>query len=456
MAAMASGPRHRGVLATLLLPGLAGLVGLGGVGVSGATATPVAAQEARDPEQRAQRVTPIVEVVRKVGPTVVNLYADLEVRGGFFGPQEAGSLGSGVIVHPAGLIVTNAHVITGNSTATRIKDVSVSYRADWADARAPMQKHKASVLGFDRTNDLALLQLRSPGPFPYARLGTSVDLMIGETVVAVGNPLGREGSVTHGIVSATNRRLESPTGAQFDDLIQTDAPLNQGNSGGPLFNILGELIGINQAIAGDRQFGRAEGQGLAIPVDRVRELLGKEFNPFDLLHLWLGLDVEDGGDGVTVRQVERDGPAARAGLTAGDRIVRVGSYDVADRTEFNLSISTLDSTRIPLAYLRENRRREATIDAVDIDAAIRERFGATIVAQSGYLLFSRVDPRGAAATVGIADNDALIEFGGQTVDSVQAVFGQLRRIDRGDDADIVLYRLRGGRPYRKLEGSIRL
>ncbi len=419
-------------------------------------ASAAGAQESRDPEQQARRVTPIVEVVRKVGPTVVNLYADLEVRGGFFGPQEAGSLGSGVIVHPAGLIVTNAHVITGNSTATRIKDVSVSYRADWADAKAPMQKHKASVLGFDRTNDLALLQLRSPGPFPYARLGTSADLMIGETVVAVGNPLGREGSVTHGIVSATNRRLESPTGAEFDDLIQTDAPLNQGNSGGPLFNILGELIGITQALAGDRQFGRAEGQGLAIPVDRVRELLGNEFNPFDLLHLWLGFDVEDGAGGITVRRVERDGPAAKAGLAVDDRIVRVGSYDVGDRTAFNLSISSLDSTRIPLAYLRDGRRREATVEAIDVDATIRDRFGATLVAQSGYLLFSRVDPRGAAATIGIAENDALIELGGQTVDSVQAVFARLRQIDPGDDADVVLYRLRGGRPYRKLEGSIRL
>jgi serine protease Do len=414
------------------------------------------AQESRDPEQQARRVTPIVEVVRKVGPTVVNLYADLEVRGGFFGPQEAGSLGSGVIVHPAGLIVTNAHVITGNSTATRIKDVSVSYRADWTDSNAPMQKHKASVIGFDRTNDLALLQLRSPGPFPYARLGTSADLMIGETVVAVGNPLGREGSVTHGIVSATHRKLESPTGTEFDDLIQTDAPLNQGNSGGPLFNILGELIGINQAIAGDRQFGRAEGQGLAIPVDRVRDLLGNEFNPFDLLHLWLGFDVEDGAGGISVKRVEREGPAAKAGLAAGDRIVRVGSYDVADRTAFNLSISSLDTTRIPLTYLRDGRRREATVDAIDVDATIRDRLGASLVAQSGYLLFSRVEPRGAAASVGIAENDALIEFGGQTVDTVQAVFARLRQIDPGDEADIVLYRLRGGRPYRKLEGSIRL
>jgi len=415
------------------------------------------AQESRDPEQAARRVTPIVEVVRKVGPTVVNLYADLEVSRGFFGSQDAGSLGSGVIVHPAGLVVTNAHVITGNSTATRIKSVTVSLRADWSGKPYEMQKHKARVLGFDRTNDLALVQIDSPGPFPYAKLGTSSDLMIGETVVAVGNPLGREGSVTHGIVSATERKLESPTGTEFDDLIQTDAPLNQGNSGGPLFNILGELIGINQAIAGDRQFGRAEGQGLAIPVDRVRELLGNEFNPFDLLHLWLGLDVDEVDGQVTVRRVERDGPAAKAGFQAGDRVLRIGSYDVADRTSFHLSISSLDGERkIPMTVERDGRRREATIAAIDIDDAIRERLGARCAMQGGYLLFSEVDPRGAAATVGIQANDALVELDGKTVGSVQEVFTALRRIDRGKDADVVVYRMSRGRPARKLEGSIRL
>lgn len=446
----------------------------GGLAFSAAPARAAQTAPSRDPEQQARRVTPIVEVVRKVGPTVVNLYADLEIRGGFFGTQDAGSLGSGVIVHPAGLIVTNAHVITGNSSNSRIKDVTVSYRADWSDNNVEMQQHKASVIGFDRTNDLALLQIRSPGPFPFATLGTSADLMIGETVVAVGNPLGREGSVTHGIVSATNRKLASPTGTEFDDLIQTDAPLNQGNSGGPLFNILGELIGINQAIAGDRQFGRAEGQGLAIPVDRVHELLGNEFNPFDLLHLWLGLEVEGNGagagardlagsnggagsNGVAVNLVERDGPAAKAGLAAGDRIVRVGSYDVTDRTAFNLSMSTLDgTTRIPLTYLRDGKRRETALEAIDIDVSIRERLGANLVAQSGYLLFSKVDPRGAVAGIGIGENDALIELGGEAVGSVQEVFRRLRTIETGDETRLVIHRLRSGRPYRKLEGTLKL
>jgi len=418
----------------------------------------VARAQERDPEQQAARVTPIVQVVRKVGPTVVNLYADLEIQGGFFGTQDAGSLGSGVIVHPSGLIVTNAHVITGNSRSARIKDVTVSYRPDWTSSRDDMKKFKARVLGFDRTNDLALLQIQAPGPFPSAKLGTSSDLMIGETVVAVGNPLGREGSVTHGIVSATNRSLSSPTGDQFDDLIQTDAPLNSGNSGGPLFNILGELIGINQAIAGDRQFGRAEGQGLALPVDRVRDLLGTEFNPADLLHVWLGLDLENGeGRGAVVRRIDRDGPGARAGIQTGDTVVKVGGYDVTDRTAFNLSVCSLDpGEAIPLVVLRDGRKREVSLQPVSIDTAVRQRLGGKLVLDSGYLVFADVDARGAAEKIGVRESDALVEIAGERVSSIQDVFDVLRKIKAGDEAKVVLYRFSRGRVSRTLEGEIKL
>lgn len=437
-----------------LLLGIAAVLGPRAIGA----AAPAAAQDSLPASRTSPRVTPIVEVVRAVGPTVVNLYADLEIQGGLFGPQEGGSLGSGVIVHPAGLVVTNAHVITGNSRTARPTKVTVSYRADWTGNRVEMEQHPARIIGFDRTNDLALLQIVSPGPFPYAKLGTSADLMIGETVVAVGNPLGREGSVTHGIISATHRRLESPTGEAFDDLIQTDAPLNSGNSGGPLFNILGELVGINQAIAGDRQFGRAEGQGLAIPVDRVRDLLGREFNPFDLLHLWLGLEMGDGeGTGVLVRKVERDGPAAAAGLQAGDRIVRVGDYDIADRTAFNLSISTLTrGAPIELAYQRDGKRRTAALQPIDIDAAIRARLGATVAVNSGYLLFVDVDERGAAGSIGIRQNDALVEFAGAPVASVPELFDRLRKVEPGDAAKLLVYRFTRNRPPRQLEGELKL
>jgi serine protease Do len=424
-------------------------------------------QAARDPENVNARVTPIVQVVRKVGPTVVNLYADLEIDG-WRGLQQAGSLGSGVVIHPSGLVVTNAHVITGNQPTARITDLTVSYRPDWSSSTSSdgpdMKKFKARVVGFDRSNDLALLQIVAPGPFAAATLGRSSDLMIGETVVAVGNPLGREGSVTHGIVSATHRSLAGPTGDQFDDLIQTDAPLNSGNSGGPLFNILGELIGINEAIASDRQFGRAEGQGLAIPVDRVRELLDSEFNPYDLNHAWLGLDVETArGGGVLVKRVERDGPAAQAGILGGDVIVRVGTYDVADRAAFNLSICSFEPEEtVRIALTRDGRKREVDLKPVSIVGYVAEHLGSRVGVitsdedHARVVTLVNVRPGSPAGRLGLRENDMVVELNGKPVDSIQDLFETLRKAKPGEEMPIAVRRYLGrGRP-RLFEGRLKL
>jgi len=419
--------------------------------------SPLRAQDAADPENVRGRVTPIVQVVRKVGPTVVNVYANLEIdSGGWYGTQQAGSLGSGVIIHPSGLVVTNAHVITGNVRGSTVRDLAITYRPDWGAGQPEMKKFRAKLLGFDRTNDLALLQIQSEKKFQAATLGRSNDLMVGETVVAVGNPLGREGSVTHGIVSATHRNLASPTGEEFDDLIQTDAPLNSGNSGGPLFNILGELIGINEAIAGDRQFGRAEGQGLAIPVDRVRGLLESEFNPYDLRHAWLGMDIENTGGGVQVKTVERDGPAARAGIQVDDVIKKVGTYDVTDRTSFNLSICAFDADdSVPLALQRGGKTKEAVLTPVSIDDAIFERIGARLAVRPAMVALTNVTPNGPAGRLGLMNNDLLTELNGRKVTTIQEVFETLREKKPGDRVQVAVLRyLRGQR--KEYEGELKL
>lgn len=418
---------------------------------------PLPAQSAADPENVRARVTPIVQVVRKVGPTVVNVYANLEIdSGGWYGTQQAGSLGSGVIIHPSGLVVTNAHVITGNMRGSSLRDLAITYRPDWSAGQPEMKKFHASLLGFDRTNDLALLQIQSEQKFQAATLGRSNDLMIGETVVAVGNPLGREGSVTHGIVSATHRNLPSPTGDEFDDLIQTDAPLNSGNSGGPLFNILGELIGINEAIAGDRQFGRAEGQGLAIPVDRVRSLLESEFNPYDLRHAWLGMDVENGAGGVLVKKVEKDGPAAHAGIQADDLIRRVGSYDVTDRTSFNLSICSFESGEsVPMTLARGSKSKDLVLKLVSMDKEIEDRLGARVEVRQAMVALTNVNPSGPAGRLGLVNNDLLAELDGHEISTVQDVFEALRDKKAGDRVQVAVRRYSRGQ--RKVyEGDLKL
>ncbi len=420
-----------------------------------------------------QRVTPIVEVVREVGPTVVNLYANIEyLRQGFWNSSRAqtGSLGSGVIIHPSGIVVTNAHVITGNIDTIRGVDISVTYRPDWSGANVnqEMQTFEATLLGFNPENDLALLKIDAEREFPAAQIGTSSDLMVGETVVAVGNPFGREGSVTHGIISATHRVLAGPSGEEFDDLIQTDVPLNAGNSGGPLFNILGDLIGVNQAIGADRRLGRAEGQGLAIPVDRVRKLLENGCQPF-ALGLYLGLGLEDRSvGGVVVDRVDDDSPAQRAGLQVGDRILGVGTYEVDDRLTFNLaaasfsasSLPASDSTSrisIPVTTLRDGAQGSHTIRGAFVEEVVSELLGARLEVHERGLRVRRVYARGAAAGLGLETDDILFELGDQRVETFQDAFQALR--NRESDlipVSIYRYERRGGRRPAEYEGELRI
>ena len=289
---------------------------------------------------RERRVTPIVQVVRRVGPTVVNLYADIELnRRSFFGGFDqtglTGSRGDRARQRVGGHQRARDHRQLGRGRGSRQPgDRALSSALGRRVGSDELQRYNAKVLGIDRKNDLALLQIETEEDeeFAAAVLGTSSDLMVGETVVAVGNPYGREGSVTHGIISATNRDLTTAAGGEFSDLIQTDAPLNAGNSGGPLFNILGELIGINQAIGMDRQLGKADGQGLAIPVDRVRELLDNWFDPAYLRGLYLGAELREGERGLEIVSLESRGPMARAGARIGDRLLAVaGNADPGSR-----------------------------------------------------------------------------------------------------------------------------
>ena len=208
-------------------------------------------------------------------------------------------LGSGVIIDEEGYIVTNEHVV---SRASKIK-VRLSDGKDF----------EATMISSDPVSDIAVLKINSPTPLPYVKMGTSKDLMIGETVVALGNPFGLENSVTTGVVSAKNRTVTFNTEygeIKYDGLIQTDALINPGNSGGPLVNIDGELIGINAAIV-----NQAQGIGFAIPVDKVRQALVKLFNFRELNKVWLGAQVEEQDDtskGIKVTSVEPESPACKA------------------------------------------------------------------------------------------------------------------------------------------------
>ena len=224
-------------------------------------------------ENTDERRTPVVRAVEKAAPAVVNIstksvrmvqpYFWMNVPevfrqqfGDMFKPQRqvVGSLGSGVIISPKGYIVTNAHVVQ------QAEEIIVTM--------ADESQHKAELVSADLGADLAIIKIAAEKPVAAIRLGTSSDLMIGETAIAVGNPFGYQHTVTTGVVSALDRTIEASATQKYEGLIQTDAPINPGNSGGPLLNIRGELIGINTAIRAG-----AQGLGFAIPVDKVRAIM---------------------------------------------------------------------------------------------------------------------------------------------------------------------------------------
>ena len=225
----------------------------------------------------------IVEVVEKVSPAVVNIAAEQIVRRrpSFFDEFFSGfdsrarksqSLGSGVLIDSRGIILTNDHVISG---ASRIV----------ATTKAGLELD-CEIVGSDTDNDLAVLRVKKPGgPLPAIKLGTSSDLLIGETVVVIGNPFGLSNTVTAGVLSALGRSVRGNENQHvYTDFIQIDAPINPGNSGGPVVNIQGELIGIATAI-----IGGAQGIGFAIPIDRAKRIKDDLLTFGEVRAVWVGL-----------------------------------------------------------------------------------------------------------------------------------------------------------------------
>ena len=309
----------------------------------------------------ASRRNKVVDVVEKVGRTVVSLSTErliiqkhMDPLFGFrskffnryfddyFGSFEQKKvevpLGSGVIIDESGYIVTNEHVI---SRASNIK--VMLYDGTELNAK---------LVSSDAINDLAILKIDSPNPLHYIEMGISDDLMIGETVIAIGNPFGLGNSVTTGVISALHRTLnfgEGNVNLEYKDLIQTDALINPGNSGGPLVNINGELIGINAAI-----LSKAQGIGFAIPVNNVKRTLVRLFNFRKIKKLWVGIKVEDTDShlgGIEITEVEDDSPAEKSGLKVGDIISKVNNQPVKkvlDYEKYILKKEVNDSINITL------------------------------------------------------------------------------------------------------------
>ena len=296
------------------------------------------------------RETSVVKAVRKVSPAVVNISSASEARAranpfsgfgnpffdeffkDFFDPrfeqrQQQTSLGSGVIIDgDRGLILTNAHVIQRSGTITVVLE----------DRR----EYEARIVGADPDSDLAVLKIDSREKLPAIAMGDSDDLMIGETVIAIGNPFGFSHTVTTGVVSAVHRSIRADERV-FHDFIQIDASINPGNSGGPLLNINGELVGVNTAI-----YAKAQGIGFAIPISKAKKIVADLIQYGEVKPAWIGIVAQEldeklaqylkypGKKGAMIKSVEPDSPAREAGLREGDVLLAVGAKKIANIDDY--------------------------------------------------------------------------------------------------------------------------
>jgi serine protease Do len=276
----------------------------------------------QDQEAFTRRLTPIVKVVQAARPAVVYIETNVPVVSqdwyGTIFRQNQRSSGSGVVIYEDGYIVTNFHVVKGANEIKVQFDTAVDDRI-----------YPAKLINANEVEDLALLKIEGDRPFPTIPMGTSSDLMIGETVVAIGNPYGQTLSVSQGIISGLHRNVQA-SGLSFSNLIQTDASINPGNSGGPLININGEMIGINTVMN-----TQAENIGFAIAADQVQLVLKDYLLEPSNARGWLGFEVDV--DNRTVNEVTPDGPADAAGLKVGDRVVALNGKPIETSEDYKLA-----------------------------------------------------------------------------------------------------------------------
>ena len=389
-----------------------------------------------------ERESPVVKAVRKVSPAVVNISSSHEVRKranpfsgfgmdpffeeffkDFFDPRfesrrRSTSLGSGVIIDgQRGFILTNAHVIERSGN---IKVVLEDER-----------EFGAKIVGADPDSDLAVLQIDSPNRLPSIEMGSSDDLMIGETVIAIGNPFGFSHTVTTGVISAVDRSIRTDERV-FLDFIQIDASINPGNSGGPLLNINGDLIGINTAI-----YAKAQGIGFAIPINKAKKIISDLIQFGEVIQTWIGISVQNldkklagylkvpGKKGVMVKALEPDSPASSAGLKEGDIILAIGNKKIASVQDYwsvkktyaagdtlktkiwrNGKTETLaiKSRVFPLEMADDLALRLMGIRVEDLTPETREYYG--IAVRQGVVI-TEIDGRSDLAKIGARPGDVI-------------------------------------------------
>jgi putative serine protease PepD len=269
----------------------------------------------------------VAEIYRRVGSAVVEVRASSSGDGGEGFPfqQPGAATGSGFVIDEEGHVITNQHVVDGADNVTVVTSAGDEYDAD--------------VVGADPSTDVALLDVEEGADLTVVPLGTSESLSVGDPVVAIGSPFGLQGTVTSGIVSALDRQIQAPDQFPIDGAIQTDAALNSGNSGGPLLDSQGRVVGVNSQI--ESRTGGNVGIGYAVPIDTAKSVVDQLLEDGTAEHAYLGVQLGEPGEqnGVPVADVVEGSPADKAGLQAGDRIVRAGGDEVDSIADVRAAVS---------------------------------------------------------------------------------------------------------------------
>ena len=422
------------------------------------------------------RKTPVVQAVSKTLSSVVNIRTEtvVEVRDpftelfqDFWNPyyrqprqDVRRSLGSGVVIHAEGYVLTNDHVVR---RATKI-------RVKFADGR----EFEADRVAYDQRSDLALLKIKVPkgldNKFQTIKFGRDSDLLLGETVIALGNPFGLGGSVSQGILSSRDR--QAPREREILDIenwLQTDAAINPGNSGGPLINLNGELIGINVAV-----HRKGQGIGFAIPIARVQESLGEFFAPEQLRGLWFGARVRIEGNSLRLSRVEPNSPAAQAGLRTGDKVVQVNERDVTDFVGWAREICGRELKTVRIKIFRGGRFLTVPVtllaeEKVFNSEVIQERLGITVrtltqnlaeqlgMSFYGGYLITKVEKQSPADRAGIESGGVIQRIDGQQLESLVAFAKDILSRRTGDLVQLSLvWEIRRGVFLQRQSGEVKV
>jgi serine protease Do len=495
--------------------GLTSALLVGGAAVSLMTGYPAGAQVAQNDTSVMNQVVPVqgapasfADLTEQLQPAVVNIatrqrievnanpfagtpFAELFNRrrgGGENTPQtrEAQSLGSGFIISADGIVVTNNHVVAPDNRAT-LESITVTMPDG--------TEYEAELIGADAASDLAVLKIKSDNTFPFVRFGDSSESRVGEWVVAIGNPFGLGGTVTSGIISAVYRNTGQ--GGAYDRYIQTDASINRGNSGGPLFDMKGNVIGINNAIFSPS--GGSVGIGFAIPAEIAAPIVEQLRQGNQIERGFLGVGLEPMNDdlaaslgltrnrGEIVQSVQDDSAAKRAGLRPGDIIVEVNGQNVSSEQTVSFLVANIQpGESVPITVLRDGNRvainatlgkrpseaelaRQQTFDPdsetpmpnEDSDGTIEQKLGLQVLpmtpqiarslgAEEGIagLVVGAVDPNSDAGRKGLRRGDIILSANYQEVTSVEALNEQIVAAEK-DNREAVLLRIqRRGAPLR--------